>query len=105
MGANGEVKPFWNDLYNHGADVILNGHAHMYERFALQDPAGVAVATGIRQFVVGTGGRGLYGIGAPAANSEVLNNKTLGVLELTLSAASYGWKFATGRPFPRTSRT
>lgn len=54
--ASTEVRPFWNILYNHNADVILSGHAHYFERFAPQRPDGTRdESSGIRQFVVGTG--------------------------------------------------
>lgn len=93
-GNNTNVAPFWDALYQYGAEVILNGHEHLYERFAPQTPAAVADATnGIRQFTVGTGGRSFYSIGAVKANSEVLNNNTYGVLKLTLSDGGYAWQF------------
>src|SRR5919204_1683166 len=64
--------PFWQDLYAAGADVILNGHIHNYERFAPQDPSGnLDNAAGIREFIVGTGGKGLQLFSTVAANSEV----------------------------------
>jgi hypothetical protein len=88
--------PFWQDLYAAGADVILNGHVHAYERFVPQAPDGTAdPANGIREFVVGTGGKSLETLGSPVANSEVRNSSAYGVLELTLHAGSYDWKFAT----------
>ena len=93
VGANGGMKSFWQDLYDYRADLVLNGHAHMYERFAQQDAKAVATAAGIREFVVGTGGKGLYGLGATAANSQVLNNTTFGVLKLVLHTSSYDWTF------------
>ncbi len=65
----------------------------MYERFAQQDANAVATAAGIREFVVGTGGKGLYGLGPTAANSELLNNTTFGVLKLVLHSSSYDWTF------------
>lgn len=93
-GNSPAVQPLWQALYDAGADVILSGHEHLYERFAPQTPAGVAdPSRGIRQFTVGTGGRGLYAIGTVKANSEVLNNQTFGVLKLTLGSTSYGWQF------------
>lgn len=101
-GNNTNVAPFWDALYAAGAEVILNGHEHLYERFAPQTPAAVAdPATGIRQFTVGTGGRAFYSIGTMKANSEVINNNTYGVLRMTLSAGSYSWKFlpVAGRTF------
>ena len=88
------MQPLWQALYDYGADVVIVGHEHNYERFAPQDPSGNAdPAYGIRQFVVGTGGRSFYGFGAPIANSEVQNNDTYGVLQLTLHPTSYTWKF------------
>ena len=88
------MQPLWQALYDYGADVVLAGHEHNYERFAPQDPSGNADPThGIRQFVVGTGGRSFYAFGAAIANSEVRNNDTYGVLKLTLHPTSYTWEF------------
>jgi hypothetical protein len=93
-GSNASMQPLWQALYDHGADVVLAGHEHIYERFALQDPRGVAdPERGIRQFLVGSGGRSHYDIGNPIANSEVRNNDTDGVLQLTLHPTSYSWEF------------
>lgn len=93
-GNNTAVAPFWDALYQYGADVILNGHEHVYERFAPQTPAAVAdPAAGIRQFTVGTGGRSHYTFGTIQPNSEVRNGTTYGVLKLTLHATSYDWQF------------
>jgi hypothetical protein len=85
---------FWSDLYAAGAEVVLNGHAHVYERFAPQTPSGAPDPTnGIREFVVGTGGEDLSGFDSIAANSEVRDNTTFGILELTLHPGSYDWRF------------
>jgi acid phosphatase type 7 len=84
---------FWEDLYAYHADVVLNGHAHDYERFAPQTPSGKASEAGIREFVVGSGGAGQLPLGTPQSNSEVRHTGTLGVLKLTLHAASYDWQF------------
>jgi acid phosphatase type 7 len=93
-GNNTAVANFWNALYAYGADVVLNGHEHIYERFAPQRPDAVADAVnGIRQFTVGTGGRSHYTIGTIKANSEVRNGSTYGVLKLTLHATTYDWRF------------
>jgi hypothetical protein len=93
-GNNTNVAPFWDALYAAGAEVVLNGHEHLYERFAPQTPgAQLDLEGGIRQFTVGTGGRGLYSIGTIKANSEVRNNSTFGVLQLTLGAGTYSWQF------------
>lgn len=93
-GNNTAVAPFWDALYQFGAEIILNGHEHVYERFAPQTPQATADPTaGIREFVVGTGGRSFYAFGTPKANSDVRNNDTYGVLQLTLGAGSYAWQF------------
>jgi len=80
---------------------VLNGHAHDYERFAPQTPSGQASPTGVREFVVGTGGAGQLPLGTVELNSEVRHTGTLGVLRLTLRAASYYWQFlpAAGETF------
>jgi acid phosphatase type 7 len=91
-----------SDLYAGGADVLLTGHEHNYERFAPQTPWGAAdPARGIREFVVGTGGNDLRPFGVPIANSEVGEDHTFGVLELTLRRTSYAWQFIpeAGRTF------
>ncbi len=88
------VRSLWTLLYNANADVILNGHDHMYECFAPQNPSGGADSTrGIREFVVGTGGSNHQSISAIAANSQVINTSTYGVLKLTLHSTSYSWQF------------
>ena len=93
-GNDPEVGAFWQALYDANAELILNGHDHDYERFAPQDPNGRADAKrGIREFVVGTGGKNLREFGIPKANSEVRNNTAFGVLKLTLKATGYDWKF------------
>ena len=87
-------KSFWDVLYKNGTDVVLNGHDHDYERFALQNPTGQAdAAHGIREFVVGTGGKTLRAFGAILPNSEVRNSDNFGVLKMTLHAGSYSWAF------------
>lgn len=88
------VKPLWDTLYAAGADVVLSGHDHNYQRFAPQHPDGRAdPKRGIRQFVVGTGGKSHYTIQSPIENTEVYNDATYGVLKLTLRPDSYAWKF------------
>ncbi|MBV1854947.1 metallophosphoesterase family protein [Catellatospora tritici] len=88
------VKPFWDVLYKHGVDVVLNGHNHNYERFAPQNPDGKADADGIAEFIVGTGGGGLNGFGHhAAANSQARDAKDFGVLKLSLHEDGYDWKF------------
>jgi PKD repeat protein len=84
----------WNVLYEFGADVIINGHRHHYERFAPQDPAGNPDPDGIREFVVGTGGVGVSSPPVPAANTEVIAPaNSFGVIRLTLRPGAYDWEF------------
>ncbi len=94
-GGDSDMRDFWTPLYAAGADVVLSGHRHNYERFAPQTPAGVAdPARGIRQFVVGTGGSSLSSASSTtAANSQVRNSSTHGVIKLTLHPTSYDWQF------------
>ena len=92
-GGSSEMADFWQILYDANADVLISGHDHIYERFALQDPNGVAdPGRGIRQFVVGTGGKAITAIGPLEPNSET-NGDDFGVLKVTLNATSYDWEF------------
>jgi hypothetical protein len=92
-GNNSAFQALWQALYEYGADVVLNGHDHSYERFAPQNPSGQADPNGIREFVVGTGGAALYSFDVIQPNSEVRNNTAHGVLKLTLHSTSYDWQF------------
>jgi acid phosphatase type 7 len=93
-GNNPKMQPMWEILYRYGADLVINGHDHNYERFAPQTPAGQKdLVSGIRQFVVGTGGAGLREIGEPQPNSVVRDSATHGVLKLTLHRGAYSWEF------------
>lgn len=107
-GGNDDVAPLVSALYEFGADVLLVGHEHNYERFSPQDPEGQKdTEKGIRQFVVGTGGKDHHLFGMPVANSEVGSADTYGVLQLTLHPGSYGWRFIpeAGRTFTDSGRT
>ena len=100
-GGSDAMKTAWATLYADGADVVLASHEHNYERFAPQDAEGRPDRRrGIRQFVVGTGGAGLYGFARPLATSQVRNDETHGVLVLTLRPSGYDWAFV-----PAASRT
>ncbi len=100
------VEPFWQALADHGAELVLSGHDHIYERFAPQTPGGVLDReSGIRQFVVGTGGKSLYEFGRPLPTSEVRHSSSYGVLRLALSGSSYQWRFVpTGGSFTDSGR-
>ena len=84
-GSQPQIEPFWDVLRDHGADVVLAGHDHTYERI---------LADGIRQFVVGTGGKSHYPFeGDPLSTTEARNDSTYGLLWLALSAGTYEWEF------------
>ena len=93
-GSDPAVGGLWLALYQAGADVVLVGHEHNYERFAPLDPLGrVDPAGGVREFVVGTGGRSLYPLGPPLPGSQARNSDSLGLLQLQLRPAGYSWRF------------
>lgn len=105
-GSDPRTAPLWAVLARRGADLVLTGHDHGYERFAPQTSSGRASAAGLRQIVVGTGGRSLHGFSAPQPNSVVRGAGVFGVLELGLHARGYTWRFrrAAGAPFADTGR-
>jgi len=93
-GSDPTYTAFWQALYEASADVVLVGHDHDYERFAPQTArGGLALVRGIREFVVGTGGKGVRPFSTSRPNSEARNATTLGVLELTLGRDAYAWRF------------
>ena len=93
-GNHDALIPLWQALYDHSVDVVLSGHDHDYERFAMQDPwRNRDDERGIRQFVVGTGGKSLYSWGTVKRNSLVRSNDASGVLRLTLYPDRYSFKF------------
>ena len=95
-GPKASLKPFWQDLHARGVEIVLSGDQHFYERFAPQDPDGNPDANGIRQFVVGTGGKSHGGLASPdlrAPNSVTAVGSTFGVLRLVLRDGSYDWRF------------
>lgn len=101
-GGDRTMQDIWKLLQEAGAEVVLTGHDHIYERFAPQDADGrLDLARGLRQFVVGTGGYTLYDLGPAKPNSEVRDNRTWGVLRMTLHPTGYDWEFVpiAGRSF------
>ena len=107
-GDGSSVRPFWVDLYAAGADVVLNGHDHHYERFSTMDVSGSQDPSGIREFVVGTGGKSHYRrLDNVPSTSQVRNFDTFGVLEMTLSPTSYSWEFVpeAGKTFSDSGST
>ncbi len=93
-GPTAAVGPLYTALHDAGVDIVLSGHEHNYERFQPLDPAGqFDPARGVREFVVGTGGRSHYPFGPPAPGSEIRNDDTFGILALTLRPNTYQWQF------------
>jgi 3',5'-cyclic AMP phosphodiesterase CpdA len=92
-GNNRDSQTLWQILYEAGAEVVLNGHEHNYERFAPMNAAGQPDPRGLREFVVGTGGKSLYNFDSPLPTSEVRNDTSYGVLMLILRESSYEWEF------------
>jgi hypothetical protein len=79
------VDPLWELLRAHGADVVLNGHDHDYERIR---------AEGVQEFVVGTGGESHYPFPRPPLpGTQVRNDSTYGLLWLALGDGTYQWDF------------
>jgi hypothetical protein len=94
-GSDATYTAFWQALYDANADVVLVGHDHDYERFAPQTASATLDTTrGIREFVVGTGGKNLRTFPTVRPNSEARSVTSAGVLELTLGGTGYGWRFA-----------
>ena len=94
-------QTLWQIFYEAGTELVLNGHEHNYERFAPMNATGQADPLGLREFVVGTGGKSHYEFGTTVANSEVRDNTSFGALKLTLRPTGYDWQFipAAGSTF------
>ncbi|MCU1498504.1 MAG: Alkaline phosphatase [Acidimicrobiales bacterium] len=93
-GNNANVRPLYEVLYGHGVEVLLTGHDHTYERFAPQDPSGkLDRDKGVREFVVGMGGKSHYSFGNTQPNREAGSDNTDGVIKFTLKAGSYDWEY------------
>jgi hypothetical protein len=106
-GSDLDVRALWRQLADAGADVVLSGHDHHYERFAPMDAKGRPDPNGMRQFVVGTGGGGVYLLKSVAPQSEVRDTSTYGVLQMVLSPGRYDWTFipVAGHSFTDTGTT
>jgi acid phosphatase type 7 len=109
------AQAFWELLYEYNADLILNGHDHLYARYRPLDPSGNSdPRRGIREFIVGTGGETLDTVvttdttaadptGNPNFNAENLESATgnfWGVMALTLGDHGYQWDFEPALEFP-----
>jgi hypothetical protein len=92
-GSSPEMQALWGILVDADAELVVTGHEHNYERFAMMDENGQAVDQGLRQFVVGTGGASHYNFGSLLPASQNRNADTFGVLKLTLRPDGYDWEF------------
>ncbi|MES2323320.1 MAG: metallophosphoesterase [Pseudomonadota bacterium] len=93
-GSISVMRDAWELLHRAGAEIVLSGHDHDYERFAPQDAHGrLDAAGGIRQFVVGTGGAFYTPFRWPLQHSEMRDNSRMGVLKLVLGESGYSWEF------------
>ena len=102
VGDSPDIRPLFQALYDGNADLLLVGHAHNYQRWSPLNPTGAAdAARGIRQFVVGTGGRAFHEVSPPDPRQEIANDDTLGVLRLLLGSRAFTWQFqpVAGRTF------
>jgi hypothetical protein len=103
--ANRKSVQLWDILSSAGADVVVSGHDHIYERFVpMTADSRRDDRTGMRQFIVGTGGFSHYKLRRAASGSEVRNNNTFGVLKLTLRERGYEWQFVPVRGSRFTDR-
>jgi acid phosphatase type 7 len=94
----GAADAWWKLLYQHHADLVLNGHEHVYARFQPLDPAGnVDSHNGIRQFIVGTGGEDLdtLSTGQTLTDEHVVTgqDQAYGVMKLSLRNNGYSWDY------------
>jgi hypothetical protein len=91
-GPNAQMRDLFGLLEAGGADVVINAHDHLYERFASQTADGRPSERGVRQFIVGTGGADLYRFVTTAPNSEA-RIAQFGILRLSLQPTAYRWEF------------
>ncbi len=98
------AKPFWKLLYRAGADVVLSGHNHNYQRYAPMDAKGQAdPVNGMTEFIVGTGGRNTNDLGSKSTMPPTFvtgQDTSFGILALTLHPGSYDWRFVTAAGSP-----
>ncbi len=92
-GPDRDMRPLWAALAEAGAELVLTGHNHSYERFEKKGPSGEPAATGVRAFVTGAGGADLYRLEEPCRGREAGQDESFGVLRLTLGPGRYEWAF------------
>jgi acid phosphatase type 7 len=106
-GSDSVYGTLWKILHDSGAELVINGHIHNYERFTEMNAEGAVASPGLREIVVGTGGVNLDGYVTRLSTTEVRNASTYGILKLTLSPTSYTWEFIpiAGQTFTDSGRT
>jgi len=106
-GSDEGLQTLWKIFYEAGAELVINGHEHNYERFTPMNATGEADPLGLREIVVGTGGTHLFELGTPLPTSEVRDDTTFGVLKLTLYPTAYAWEFipVAGGTFIESGKT
>lgn len=92
-GNNSAYADFWELLYTAQVDVVLNGHDHDYERYPPMDPQEKSDPKGVREFVVGTGGKNHSPFFYPVSRSVTRQNVSFGVLAMTLYADHFSWRY------------
>jgi hypothetical protein len=104
FGDDPRMQPFWQALYDHGAEFVINGHDHNYQRYVPMTPLGkVDRSKGIREFIVGTGGNGHTSLSTVNPTiREAGSDLAYGVLRLTLHETGYEWQFLATSKAPFT---
>jgi acid phosphatase type 7 len=98
LGGERSVETLWKDVVAAGADLVLNGHVHLYARFVPLDPNGRPDPRGVTQIIVGTGGKSLFPLAPPVASTVAAEQSSVfGILELTLHSGSYEWQYVPQR--------
>ena len=92
-GSSLAMQTLWQILFEAGAELVITGHEHNYERFAEMNATGAPFSPGLRQIVIGTGGKSHYEFGTILPTSQVRNSSAFGVLKLTLRTTGYDWQF------------
>jgi acid phosphatase type 7 len=106
-GSDATYETLWKTFHNAGAELIINGHVHNYERFKEMDAVGTAASPGLREIIVGTGGVNHDGYVIRLSTSEVRDASTYGVLKLMLRPTDYSWQFVpvAGQSFKDSGAT
>ena len=91
--ATASVEALWETAAHGGADLMLTGHDHHYERFQKVDANVHPSPTGMRMFIAGLGGAPAYPLSTTHPSSEYRSNSVHGVMTLTLTPNAYAWGF------------